>query len=103
MDWILIAVAVYLLFQWLARGVLDSRTTAARERRSRRIEAKLDLLLQAHGIEPLPSKAVEGLSEATRAHADAGRKIAAIKQHRAETGTGLKAAKEHVEEYLVER
>jgi len=60
-----------------------------------RLEAKLDALLRHHGIEfdpyaDLPPRVVDALRR--------GRKIEAIKEYRAATGTGLKEAKDYVEE-----
>lgn len=66
--------------------------------RLRRVERKLDLILQHLGV------AYEaddfGLSAEARSLADRGEKIAAIKAHRDATGAGLAEAKRAVESYL---
>src|SRR5262245_33244721 len=66
----------------------------------RRLEGKVDLILQHLGLEykgPAPGE----LSEEVKALADdPARKIAAIALHRKETGVGLKEAKDAVEAYL---
>src|SRR4051794_32302455 len=60
-----------------------------------RIESKLDLVLKQAGIEYDPYKNV---SPKVIDLVKAGKKIEAIKTCRAETGVGLKEAKEYVEE-----
>ncbi|MFT5290766.1 MAG: ribosomal protein L7/L12 [Planctomycetota bacterium] len=59
-----------------------------------RIEHKIDLLLNHAGLAYDPYVAV---SESVAAALEAGRKIEAIKIYRAETGAGLREAKEYVE------
>ena len=66
--------------------------------RLKRLEKKLDLILKHLQIEFIDEP--EALSEQTRLFADQGEKIAAIKQHRNETGVGLAEAKQAVEDYL---
>ena len=61
----------------------------------RRIERKLDALLQHSGI-TLPSKLSP---EVQRLAGDPSQKIAAIKLHRAQTGLSLAEAKADVEEF----
>jgi hypothetical protein len=69
--------------------------------RLRRVEAKLDLILQHLGLEYKERSTPGGLSEEVRALADnPSQKIAAIALHRKETGLGLKEAKEAVEAYM---
>jgi hypothetical protein len=68
--------------------------------RLRRVEEKLDLVLQHLGIEFVDEA---GLPPAARALADAGDKIGAIKALREETEMGLRAAKDAVEEYMAGR
>jgi ribosomal protein L7/L12 len=70
---------------------------AASGRQLRRIEAKLDAII-AHLGARVPEAG--GLSEEARLFADTGQTIAAIKQHREDTGAGLAEAKQAVEEYL---
>jgi len=69
--------------------------------RLRRIEAKLDLTLEHLGIDYVDAASPGSLSEEARALARQRRgKIAAIKLHRAQTGAGLREAKDAVEAYL---
>jgi hypothetical protein len=71
--------------------------------RFRRLEAKLDLILNHLGLEYQPPAPGE-LSEDVMALADdPTNKIAAIKLHREETGLGLKEAKDAVEAYIAGR
>ncbi len=59
-----------------------------------RVERKIDLLLEHAGLTYNPyAAASEAVAEALRA----GHKIEAIKIYRAETGAGLREAKEYVE------
>jgi hypothetical protein len=71
-------------------------------RRLRRVEEKLDMILRHLGME-YDDPATRPLSEAVRSHADAGRKIEAIKTLRNETGLRLREAKNAVEAYLRHR
>ncbi len=59
-----------------------------------RIERKIDLLLKQAGLVYDPYAA---LSESVTAALRAGRKIEAIKIYRAETGVGLREAKEYID------
>lgn len=69
--------------------------------RLKRMEAKLDLLLNKLEIEPPNMGSALGLSDEVRKLAEEdGQKIAAIKLHREQTGQGLKEAKEAVEAYI---
>jgi ribosomal protein L7/L12 len=68
--------------------------------RLRRVERKLDLILKHLGLD---AGDLAAASDAVRAHADRGDKIAAIKQHREETGAGLAEAKDAVDAYLRSR
>lgn len=71
--------------------------------RLRRLEGKLDLILQHLGLE-YEDPATRGLSDAVKALADdPAKKIAAIKLHRDQTGLGLKEAKDAVEAYIDSR
>lgn len=69
--------------------------------RLRRIEQKLDLILKSLGV-PFDD-ASAGLPEEIRHLAESGRKIEAIKLYRAQTGAGLKEAKDAVDAYLAAR
>lgn len=64
-----------------------------------RIERKLNLILEHLGIECTDPADPISLSDEVKELFDAGRKIDAIKLHRAQTGTGLKEAKVAVEAY----
>ena len=68
--------------------------------RLRRIERKLEAVLNHLGVE-VDDRA--GLSTQARFYADRGQKIAAIREHRQETGVGLAEAKEVVEDYLSQK
>ncbi|MDF1837431.1 MAG: hypothetical protein P1V35_06170 [Planctomycetota bacterium] len=59
-----------------------------------RIENKLDLLLKQAGLTYDP---YEALSQSVAAALKSGRKIEAIKQYRAETGAGLREAKDFID------
>jgi ribosomal protein L7/L12 len=64
------------------------------------VERKLTVLLRCMRID---ADQVVPLSARVKELALAGDKIGAIKQHRDETGAGLKEAKDAVEEYLAAR
>jgi hypothetical protein len=69
----------------------------------RRIEAKLNLVLEHLGVQ-YQDPTTQGLSPEVKTLADdPARKIAAIKLHREQTGLGLKEAKEAVETYIAGR
>jgi ribosomal protein L7/L12 len=68
--------------------------------RLRRIEQKLDLILEHLGLQYREGKRGSELSAEVRQLADAGQTIAAIKRLREETGYGLKEAKDAVDAYL---
>ena len=71
--------------------------------RLRRLEAKLNLILEHLGLE-YKDPATQGLSPEVKTLADdSARKIAAIRLHREQTGLGLKEAKEAVEAYIAGR
>jgi hypothetical protein len=67
--------------------------------RLRRIERKLDALLQHQGVAYVDPASAAGLSPAVREWADQGQKIQAIARLRAETGITLKEAKDAIEAY----
>jgi ribosomal protein L7/L12 len=68
--------------------------------RLRRIEQKLDLILQHLGLNDAQAGPAQKLSADVRRLADDGQKIEAIKLLRAQTGFGLKEAKDAVDAYL---
>ena len=71
--------------------------------RIRRLESKIDLILQHLGLK-YEDPAIHGLSEEVKALADdPSNKIRAIKLHRQQTGAGLKEAKDAVEAYMASR
>jgi hypothetical protein len=83
-------------------GSSGSDSTTEGGGRLRRIEAKLDRILNHLGLSAKDGSAGGGLSAGAKALADEGRKLDAIKLHRQETGAGLAEAKQAVDEYLAE-
>jgi ribosomal protein L7/L12 len=77
-----------------------SASSAAVSKRLRRVEQKLDLILEHLGVDASQIGTGYEPSEDVRRLADAGQKIQAIQLLRKETGWGLKEAKDAVEEYL---
>jgi len=71
--------------------------------RLRRIERKLDALLQHQGIAYVDPASPEGLSAEVQALADQGQKIQAIALHREKTGVSLKEAKDAIEAHQQRR
>jgi ribosomal protein L7/L12 len=69
--------------------------------RLRRVEAKLDLILQHLGIEHAEGEG--DLPVEARALADVGDKLGAIKAYRKATGADLRGAKLAVEDYMAGR
>jgi len=67
--------------------------------RLRRIERKLDLIIEHLGIR-YDEAVRDGLSDEVRSLADEGRKIAAIKAYRQSTGASLVEAKRAVDDYM---
>ncbi len=76
------------------------RDTTGLETRLRRIERKLDLILEFLHVPVKDIELVNQVSAAVRQLADEGRKIEAIKLYREQTGAGLREAKEMVESYM---
>jgi Ribosomal protein L7/L12 C-terminal domain len=76
------------------------RDNSSVEMRLRRIERKLDLILQYLNVPVKDVELVNQVSAAVRQLADEGRKIEAIKLYREQTGAGLREAKETVESYM---
>ena len=81
------------LFFMSGRGGL----TAVEKAQLRRVERKLDAVLNHLGVE---ADDRDGLSSQAKLYADSNQKIAAIKQHRDDTGAGLAEAKTVIDEYL---
>jgi len=88
---ILIVLTLYRLF------VLEQRVgrLAPLESKLSRLEGKVDVLLKHAGITYDPYK---NLSDEVIRAVQQGEKVQAIKHYRAETGVGLKEAKEFIEE-----
>jgi hypothetical protein len=84
--WLLVAVLVLVTVSLFARGGGDVSG------RARAIDRKLDLVLQNLGIDPY-----QGLDNQVAELVRSGQKIEAIKLYRAQTGVGLKEAKDYVE------
>jgi hypothetical protein len=83
---LLVAVLVLLFLSLFVRGGADVSG------RLRAMDRKLDLVLKQLGIDPY-----EGLDKQLVDLARGGQKIEAIKLYRAQTGVGLKEAKDYVE------
>ncbi len=89
------------MYRRMLRFFQDKGTDPATTARLRRIENKLDLILDHLKLEfdqhAMPD---EELDEEVRTLADDGKKIEAIKLYRELTGAGLKEAKDAIDEYL---
>lgn len=82
------------MFGQMFSNPLDQEAIRQLRNDQKRIERKLDLLLKHAGVVYDPYEALTGaVADALRA----GRKIEAIKLYRAETGAGLREAKEFVD------
>ena len=92
-------IAIIGAMMFLLALVASASKGSPNDAKLRRIDRKLDAIIQNLGIE-LPESVVSGLSSEVCRLADAGQKIEAIKLHREETGVGLKEAKDAVEDYL---
>lgn len=92
---IAIIAAMMIIFALVARARLNSSDGPT----LRRIDRKLDVIIQALEIE-LPETVVSGLSPEVCRLADGNQKIEAIKLHRQQTGAGLKESKDAIEGYL---
>ncbi len=84
------------MFSIFSTTGLSSAETA----RLRRIEGKLDLILDHLGLTYLDPTHPDSLPADVRSLADAGRKIHAIRALREQTGSSLAEAKNSVETYL---
>lgn len=88
-----IAIGLLIIFM-VTRGVAQAEVIE----RLRRVEGKLDRLLQHNGLEYMST---DVLSDEVKAMAmDPRQRIAAIKRHREQTGAGLKETKELIDEYV---
>lgn len=90
---VIMGIALVLVVVWSLRLYLDGVST--RVASVSRIEGKLDLLLKQAGLTYDPYK---NLSPLVADAVKRGKKIEAIKCYRAESGAGLKEAKEFIEE-----
>ena len=86
-------ISTMLLMAILVLAVLTLfKGTGSDTARLRSIERKLDLTLKQLGVDPN-----EGLDEQIKQLVRSGQKIEAIKLYRAQSGAGLKEAKDHIE------
>ncbi len=81
-----------LLLSSFVLGVILSGFGREPRRRLVRIERKVDLIVAHLGLDPN-----QGVNPEVMERVKAGRKIEAIKLYRAQTGAGLKEAKDYVE------
>ena len=93
-DYILLAMLICLF----TGGAAVAQAAPPKNRRLKRVEEKLDLVLAELGVEYQEPSAPDGFPDEVKQLADSGQKIAAIRELRAATGLGLKEAKEAVEE-----
>ncbi len=92
-DYLILAGIVAVIVAIFATSV----SFTARQRMDlRRLERKLDALLQHQGVEPPPGLSAEVQTLAR----DPSQKLAAIGLHRKETGLGFEEAKAEVEAFL---
>lgn len=87
------AILILLVGVLITAGTIERKVERA-DRRTARVERKLDLVIEHLGIEP--DSAVPGLDE-VRALVRDGKKIQAIKAYREATGAALVEAKEAVD------
>ncbi len=85
-TWLLVAVLALLIVSNVANS------GGANSFRLKRIERRLDLILEQLGVDPN-----DGVNREVADLIRAGQKIAAIKKYREQTGVGLKEAKDYVE------
>lgn len=87
------AILILLVGVLIAVGTIERKVDRA-DRRTARVERKLDLVIEHLGIEAGPlAPALDGVYALVRD----GKKIEAIKAYREATGVGLKEAKEEVD------
>lgn len=85
-------------------GIWDQLFGAPENAQLRRLEAKLDRILDHLGIEYCDPASSAALSPEVRRLADEPRnRLAAIKLHRRQSGAGLREAKQAVDAYLASR
>ncbi|GAA3723488.1 hypothetical protein GCM10022225_00420 [Plantactinospora mayteni] len=96
--WLVLVFALPLLVLVMAELSSPARRHRETAARLRRVEAKLDLVLEHLGL-ALPEAALPTVV----AHLEQGQKLAAIKAYREITGEGLREAKEAVERLAAER
>ncbi|MCX5537581.1 ribosomal protein L7/L12 [Streptomyces sp. NBC_00006] len=87
------AILILLVGVLIAIGTIERKVDRA-DRRTARVERKLDLVIEHLGIET--GTLVPGL-DGVRALVRDGKKIEAIKAYREATGVGLKEAKDEVD------
>jgi len=90
-------VVIVLLFLFFTGGSAYAALRPRERARLFRLERKLDAVIKHLNIDVTQ---LDQLSDEAKRWADEGKKIAAIKAHRAQTGLGLFEAKEDVEAYL---
>jgi hypothetical protein len=93
-DFAIIAVLILLLGHGSRQGIGCSID----ERRLRRVERKVDAIIQHLGI-ALPDY-FASLSPGVRRLADQGSRIGAVKAYRKQTGASLREAKDLIDDYL---
>lgn len=79
----------------IALGYVSRRGSSSNEATNRRMERKLDLLLEKAGVSYDPLK---NLPDVVINYIRAGRDIDAIKEYRRSTGVDLKEAKDTIDE-----
>ena len=89
---VILVVSIFLVQLFYSRAIIDIQN---RVRTLRRIEMKLDLLMQQAGVAfapylDLPAEVIDALKR--------GDKLNAVKSYRAATGVGLKQAKDRIED-----
>jgi ribosomal protein L7/L12 len=92
-EWITLLVMLLVLLAVVPLVNMSDRGRRAAELRARRIERKLDLVMEHLGIHVQEPDAPPGVMDELAV----GRKIEAIKLYRQATGAGLKEAKDAVE------
>jgi hypothetical protein len=85
-------------------GIWDQLFGTPEHAQLRRVEAKLDRILDHLGLEYCDPASPAALSPEVKQLADESRsRIEAIKLHRRQTGAGLREAKQAVDAYLASR
>ena len=91
---------IVLMFLFFTGGSAFAMLRPRDRARLIRLERKLDAVIKHLNIDVTQ---LDGLSDEAKRCADAGKKIDAIKAHRAQTGLGLADAKEDVEAYMAQK